>query len=46
MSNEAAGREAAQNFRAEFHLGHRPLPNLPRLIEQTMGIGVACVAVS
>lgn len=45
MSNEEAGREAAQNFRAEFRLGHRPLPNLPRLIEQTMGIGVACVAV-
>lgn len=43
MSNEKAGQKAAENFRREFDLGVEPIVNVARLIEQTVGIGVAYV---
>ena len=43
MNNESAGREAAEEFRVEFNLGAEPIVNMARLIERTMGIGVAYV---
>lgn len=43
MSNEDIGRKAAERFRAEHALGAAPISNMARLIERTMGIGVAYV---
>lgn len=43
MSNEAIGREAAQDFRKKLGLAARPVDNLARLIENELGIGVAYV---
>lgn len=43
MSNESIGREAAERFRAKHMLGVAPIANMARLIERTMGIGVAYV---
>lgn len=43
MSNERIGQKAAEDFRREFDLGVEPIVNVARLIEQTMGIGVAYV---
>lgn len=41
MDAEAEGREAAEQFRAEHHLGVQPLGDLVALIEQTTGFDVA-----
>ncbi len=43
MSNEKIGQRAADDFRQEFNLGVGPIANIARLIEQTVGIGVAYV---
>lgn len=43
MSNEDIGRTAAERFRREHSLGSAPIPNLVRLIERAVGIGVAYV---
>lgn len=43
MSNESIGRTAAEWFRSERALGVAPIQNLARLIERTVGIGVAYV---
>ncbi len=41
MNAEAEGRQAAEQFRAEHHLGVQPLGDLVSIIEQTTGIDVA-----
>ena len=43
MSNESIGRKAAERFRSEYSLSTAAIPNLTRLIERTVGIGVAYV---
>lgn len=45
MSNEELGRVAAERFREEHSLGIEPIANMARLIERSMGIGVAYVDV-
>ena len=45
MSNEGRGRSTAEEFRAKHSLGNKPIPNVARLIERTMGVGVAYVDV-
>lgn len=44
MINEVHGRQAAERFRDDWGLGLKPIDDMARLIERTMGIGVACVA--
>lgn len=41
MTAESEGREAAERFRAEHHLGYQPLGDLVTLIEHTVGADVA-----
>ena len=43
MSNESIGQAAAERFRSEHSLSTAAIPNLARLIERTVGIGVAYV---
>ena len=43
MSNEKIGQKAADEFRREFDLGVEPIVSVARLIEQTVGVGVAYV---
>jgi Zn-dependent peptidase ImmA (M78 family) len=45
MDVEAEGREAADRFRTEHHLGAQPLGDLVALIEQTTGFDVAVLDV-
>jgi Zn-dependent peptidase ImmA (M78 family) len=41
MSVEVEGREAAERFRRDHHLGVQPLGDLIAIIEQTLGVDVA-----
>lgn len=43
MSNETIGRLAAEKCREEWGLGVAPIGNLPRLIEERAGVGVALI---
>src|SRR5690625_5131422 len=43
MSNEKIGQKAAEEFRRQYRLGTDPIANITRLIERTIGIGVAYV---
>lgn len=43
MSNEGIGRTAAEKFRSDYSLGAAPIANLARVIERSVGIGVAYV---
>lgn len=43
MNNEDIGRVAAERFRREHNLGTAPISNMARLIERTVGVGVAYV---
>lgn len=43
MNNESIGRAAAERFRREYSLSTAAIPNLTRLIERTVGVGVAYV---
>lgn len=45
MNSEAEGREAAEAFRREHHLGDQPLGDLAALIERTTGHDVAVLDV-
>jgi Zn-dependent peptidase ImmA (M78 family) len=45
VNAEAEGREAAERFRREHHLGVQPLGDLVTVIEQTTGIDVAVLDV-
>jgi Zn-dependent peptidase ImmA (M78 family) len=41
MTFEAEGRDAAERFRQEHHLGHQPLGDLVALVEQAAAVDVA-----
>lgn len=43
MSNESIGKRAAERCRDEWNLGLAPVNNLPKLIEENTGVGVALI---
>ena len=43
MSNESIGKRAAEHCRNEWGLGVSPVSNLPKLIEENTGVGVALI---
>lgn len=45
MNSEIEGRDAAERFREEHHLGVQPLGDLVAVIEQTTGVDVAVLDV-